>query len=497
MTRTTLMISAALAALSLPAQADVTADDVWESWQAMLEDTNQTLQVAQTTRENGTLRLEGLVSTLVSGGDTIVTEFDELTFDEQGDGTVLISSSPTFRITVDGDGVNGETVNMVILLNVTGAETIASGDPGNIDHAYTADRMEMVLDSIEASGDPFTLDFSVAADSVSGTYNWNDGSPRSIDNAFRAGALAASFSFDDPGEEAAGNMSLTMQSIEGQTSGTISPLQAGDELGAFLRAGLTSESTFASGPLAYKIDVTDPDEQFIIEGSNETASLSARLDADGLSYQSAGTGTAISFLAPGAMIPPISLEIAETSSGLRLPLLKSDEMQDFAISSQLTGLEVSDIVWSMIDPTGGLPRDPANLKIDITGKGRWLFELTDPAVMEQVEAEGEVPGEVQSVDINAMDLSVAGAALTGTGAFAFDNSTVPPTPAGAIDLRLVGANALLDSLVAIGLLPEDQAMGARMMLGLFARPGDGEDTLVSTIELKEDGSVIANGQRIR
>ena len=36
-----------------------------------------------------------------------------------------------------------------------------------------------------------------------------------------------------------------------------------------------------------------------------------------------------------------------------------------------------------------------------------------------------------------------------------------------------------------------------MMMGLFARPGDGEDTLVSTIEVQEDGAVLANGQRIR
>ena len=49
----------------------------------------------------------------------------------------------------------------------------------------------------------------------------------------------------------------------------------------------------------------------------------------------------------------------------------------------------------------------------------------------------------------------------------------------------------------MGLVPEEQAMGARMMMGLFARPGDGEDTLVSTIEVQEDGSVLANGQRIR
>ena len=66
-----------------------------------------------------------------------------------------------------------------------------------------------------------------------------------------------------------------------------------------------------------------------------------------------------------------------------------------------------------------------------------------------------------------------------------------------MNLALSGGNTLLDTLVGMGLLPEEQAMGARLMSGLFARPGDGPDTLVSTIEMKEDGSILANGQRIK
>lgn len=40
-------------------------------------------------------------------------------------------------------------------------------------------------------------------------------------------------------------------------------------------------------------------------------------------------------------------------------------------------------------------------------------------------------------------------------------------------------------------------MGARMMMGLFAVPGEGEDTLNSKIEVNGEGHVLANGQRIR
>jgi len=62
---------------------------------------------------------------------------------------------------------------------------------------------------------------------------------------------------------------------------------------------------------------------------------------------------------------------------------------------------------------------------------------------------------------------------------------------------LTGGNTLLDTLVDMGLVPSEQAMGARMMLGVVARPGDGEDTLVSEIEVNEEGQIFANGQRIK
>jgi hypothetical protein len=71
-----------------------------------------------------------------------------------------------------------------------------------------------------------------------------------------------------------------------------------------------------------------------------------------------------------------------------------------------------------------------------------------------------------------------------------------PMPLGAIDLKLVGANGLMDKLVTMGLMPQDQAMFARMMMGLYAVPA-GEDEMTSKIEFKEGGEILANGQRIQ
>ncbi|MGB5067092.1 MAG: DUF2125 domain-containing protein, partial [Albidovulum sp.] len=61
---------------------------------------------------------------------------------------------------------------------------------------------------------------------------------------------------------------------------------------------------------------------------------------------------------------------------------------------------------------------------------------------------------------------------------------------------LIGGNGLIDKLVGMGLVPEDQAKGVRLMMGLFAVK-TGDDTLTSKIEFKEDGGVYANGQRIQ
>ena len=50
--------------------------------------------------------------------------------------------------------------------------------------------------------------------------------------------------------------------------------------------------------------------------------------------------------------------------------------------------------------------------------------------------------------------------------------------------------------MAMGLVPDDQMMGMRMMMGMFAVPA-GEDALTSRIEFRDDGGIYANGQRIQ
>ena len=72
-----------------------------------------------------------------------------------------------------------------------------------------------------------------------------------------------------------------------------------------------------------------------------------------------------------------------------------------------------------------------------------------------------------------------------------------PAPTGTVSLKGVGVNGLLDKLMAMGLVPEDQMMGARMMLGMFAKVDPATpDTMTSDLEFKGK-SFSANGMQLQ
>ena len=101
-----------------------------------------------------------------------------------------------------------------------------------------------------------------------------------------------------------------------------------------------------------------------------------------------------------------------------------------------------------------------------------------------------------------MNVKLVGAELTGTGAFTFDNTDKVtfggmPRPAGEANLTLSGGNGLLDKLVQMGLVRQEDAGGVRMMVSMFAVPGQGEDVLNSKIEINDQGHIMANGMRIQ
>ena len=213
------------------------------------------------------------------------------------------------------------------------------------------------------------------------------------------------------------------------------------------------------------------------------------------------TGLAINALAPDVPLP-IVLNMALAKFNFAMPVQKSDEEQDFAFGFTMGDFTVSDMLWGMLDPSAQLSRDPATIALNLTGKAKVLFDFMNPDQAAALESSGAAPGELNALTLKNLVVDAVGARLTGTGDFTFDNSDLAsfdgmPRPTGAVDLKLVGGNGLLDKLVEMGMLPQEQAMGARMMMGLFAVASAEPDTLNSKLEINDEGHILANGQRIQ
>lgn len=200
----------------------------------------------------------------------------------------------------------------------------------------------------------------------------------------------------------------------------------------------------------------------------------------------------------GGMIPPVSIGAAGMDIDITAPLIADNTRARYMVA--LNEFTLNDEIWGMFDPAGMLSRDPAQLTIDLSADPSWQIDVLDLAAWENVGPDA-LPLMPNDIRLDAFELSAAGASITGTGEMSVNYDPVAkgeqPLPAGHIDLAASGINGLMDNLTKMGFLPEQQAMGARMMMGLFAVPGEGEDTLQSRLEINEAGEIRANGQRLK
>lgn len=171
----------------------------------------------------------------------------------------------------------------------------------------------------------------------------------------------------------------------------------------------------------------------------------------------------------------------------RAPIAPADELAPFELRLALVGIEGGERLWQSVDPEGALARSPASLVLEVAGTGR----LRPP---EPDGARTELPLDLGAIEIVSARLEALGASLTADGTVTFPGPA--NLPEGTITLR--GENLLeaLGDLQAAGILDEGMHQVAMMMVALYGRPGDTEDTLVTDIDFSLDG-ITVNGEPIQ
>ncbi len=484
--------------------ADLTANDVWSDWQTYMSSMGysvtgeQTISGNVTSITNMTMKMD-----LPEGEGSFDMVVPEMTLTENGDGTVSIDLPESFPMTVSGQAED-EEFSVDILYAQTGLKMLVSGSPDDMTYDYSASKLGLTLDNITVDGEAMpedALDLGFEMINLAGASRMQIGEGRKVDQNFTAANLTYDLNFQDPdtGEDARVNGKLDQLEFEGRNvipeGFSLADVQTAYE------AGFAFDGTFTYGGGQTNIEGTSEGEAFSMASSSDGGRFAASIDAQRLAYDVEQVNAKLAVTT--ADLPfPIEFAMAKAGLKLELPIQETGEVEPFGFAMNLTDFTMSDVLWSMFDPAGALPHDPATIALDTTGTAKVLLNILDPVAAEAMENADAVPAELHSLKVNQLLVSLVGAKLTGTGDFTFDNSNTEefggvPAPSGVANLQLVGANALIDKLIGMGLMSDNDAMGARMMMGMMAVPGDQPDTLNSKIEFTKDGQILANGQRIK
>lgn len=493
----TLMITSALATLlASPSLADLTAEQVLADQLRQMESYGLKASVTSQSRSGDTLTVDALSATAdVPDGKFSMTVGGAF-FRELDDGTVEITYPADIPLSISGTSPEGEDFEVSMSMSQSNTRTVVSGTPENLRYVFASDSFAVnnlkFLAPQEATDIDMNIDMTMTG--LTGDMALAGATLRDYTANFSFETLSGTFSGMPEGEEGEISVEFEGSDIAANYTGRMAPQELMGSLAASIQAGNRTDGTATHGPLTYSFKGSSEEGTFEGAAAIASGSFDFKMDEGGLDYGGVSRDMTFSIGGSAIPLPPMTFKMAESGGRFAMPVVPSEDEQGFALRMSLVGLELDQMLWGMFDPAGQLPRDPATLVVDLDGDVVLSEDIFDPQFAEQMAG---APGQINGLNINQILLNLAGAELTGDGAFSFDNSSDIPAPSGTVNLVLTGGNGLLDTLVGMGLLPEEQAMGARMMMGLFARPGEGADTLVSTIEVNEDGSVLANGQRIR
>ncbi|SEN81789.1 hypothetical protein SAMN04488103_10845 [Gemmobacter aquatilis] len=485
------------------ALADVTPEEVWANWKDMATSAGETLTVASEGRDGDTLVVSGFK--LVSGdttADATIT-IDQIDLTDNGDGSVDVTLSNSYPLVIRAAGEVGKPdVTTKVSISHPDLTITVSGSAAEMRYDFEGPSLLVKFEGVEgadATEVPNDLVAELVMTALSGNYIVAGAADaKAISSSMSADSLSMVIKGTNPEDQSKIDAKIDLSALTGtSTAKTVADMA---DLAAALKAGLTAEGNFAYAAATMNMLVTDAKGDTKLSSSASGGEINFAMDASRLSYGGAARDVSATMSGPEIPFPQLNLAYKEGAFNFLMPVSKSDKPADFGLMLKLAGLTVSEEIWSMFDPGKQLARDPMTLVIDTKGTATLNVDLMDEASMTALG--DDAPGELNSLNVSALQLTAAGADITGSGALTFDNTDMTtyegfPAPTGTVSLKGVGVNGLLDKLMAMGLVPEDQMMGARMMLGMFAKVVEGEpDTMTSTLEFK-DKHFFANGMQLQ
>lgn len=481
-----LAMAAALLALALPARAEIAAQELYAHWQAQAEEQGRAVAAETASPTGEGLALTGLSITQTFDGDMIRLDVPRLDLVER-DGGVDVALTAGERLSLRIDPRDAAATELVLELSEGPLRLRATGDLPAPAYTLAAETLGLALVSLEGPDAPESAEWAASVAGLAGNLTGGGAEPLLADlQATRAGL--------DLAVSEAGARLVTSLAQSALT--TALAFRPGDADGRGWGIDLRSASG-ASTALSRQVG---PDgEAFETESRQASTRVSVALSSGRRDLATAATGLDLVIRGDGLPVSEAEVSAAAADLALSMPTRPAPDPQAMRLRADLQGLALGDAIWAEIDPSGALPREAATLLLDLEG----TVDVTAPpgAAMPGLAAPDGLPGVLpREVTLNTLSLDAAGASLDAEGAFRIPAGPggVPDlaAPVGALDLTGQGIPALLERLTGAGLLGPDAAMGAQMMLGMFAEQGP-DGTLRTRIETTEDGGISVNGNRLR
>ena len=464
-----------------------------------------------------------------AGGDVSVL-IPKVVLQKTGDGNV--------RTTFEGDITGTMTLppqedaptDMTMTIAMPGNEMISSGTVEAMNHAITYRTLTATIDMKDAKG--VSLPITLALTDTKGAYvATTEGEAQKTSYDLTSAEAKMSFDMNAPATAEGGGgtakMAMTMAGLgmKGVMNAPTGTFDLAKQMSEALAAGLLIDGAMTFGAYQGNMEFSGTDAEGKAQSGSATfegegGDVGFVLSAEKLSYRGK-SGPAKAELTSGDLPFPIAYAITGGHAEFALPITKGDAPQPFSVVYAFTGLTLGDAIWGMVDPTAQLPRDPADLTVDVSGEmlvKRDLFdqemaakmaaastpaegatELSDAqmAELEALRAEA-MPYEPKTITLNKIALKAVGAEADLSGTLTVPEGGSMDAPVGKISGNFKGVTALIDRLAKLGFVPQDQVAGIKMMLAAFARPVEGQpDALTTELEFRADGTVFANGQQVK
>ena len=459
---------------------------------------------------------EGILGMLSSQGASVSFDARNVGTDGSVELVGFVMSAPDGKMTLRADWVKGvpsATTPGQVTFTLSPSASIIINDPDTGEHIINIANNGLVvtLDGITSGQSAPVLNFSVMADSL----NVSSGKPddtviKALNVTFNN--LSQTVSLTQASKLLSGVTGIsgidmnydisTKPNGQSAATGQVADLQASFQLIAnksqsnildYLSGATTAFIELSVGASSSQAKLSTVDGRIAYSGTSESSNISLRAENGYLNMLEEVGPTQYNvseFNVGGMPLPPFDVSLDQFKINLSTPTVDHGSFETANAEVALRNVVVSESIYSMFDPAQSITRSPVNVVANLSANLKPKVDWTNPAT-----ALGGNPAniaEVKDITINEVLLTAGGAQITADGGATIDNSMGFPFPTGKVTITATGVQALVNGLVAIGVIPQDQAGMAMGMMMAFARPGDAADEFISDIEFSPKG-ITANG----